>query len=353
MCALFLTIPCVLWSANTLPPPVENVREANARAAAAIVTAKVTYEFELTRGALSDAELKRIKMPEPRQERNRAVMQDYEANVRKAVQLNRNRHELHTVWFDAVQMQWKVDQQDLRPINDLMTREGIDGSALPSVSQTKTLLSSRQARCMFHPVVGQLTILDAVKLPPPLDTMECVHMAPLKPGIVPDYRFATCSGAKVVAVSAAGRDLESVELEFPAMRVVIEADPAIGYHYRKLEEYTTDGKLITQALASDYRFTNGIFFPFRHEESKWNPDGALSRREVLVVKSAEFNKEIAASDLAVRMPAQSIVYDATRRKVLRSSTERTVSLQNLARLPADIEADAKRVAQTATATATE
>lgn len=80
----------------------------------------------------------------------------------------------------------------------------------------------------------------------------------------------------------------SDEVNYPGYKFIIYADPSLGYRY-VLIEGLSEGKIVRKIEAKNYKIFDGVPFPTYHEDTRYEKDGTIRKREIIEVSEAHFN----------------------------------------------------------------
>jgi hypothetical protein len=80
----------------------------------------------------------------------------------------------------------------------------------------------------------------------------------------------------------------SDEVNHPGDKFIIYAAPLLGYRYVLLEGLS-EGKIVRKIAAKNYKIFDGVPFPTYYEDTRYEKDGTVRKREIIEVNEAHFN----------------------------------------------------------------
>lgn len=273
---------------------VEGVRQANVDNIAALGTGTVVYMSEhsnspvAAQGFKSKIAADYKDKPEQRAH-NLSVVN---ANVT-------HRRERNIVTFDAKSATWKISAQDLRDLDAIMEREHLPVVRRGQLDLSRVTLVSRGLSAQFSSVSNRVCF-DRIGNA----SQHSILSSPLRFGVVSDKLFDDYPEHEIRSCSMNGRSLICVALKGPSGSCVLKCDEEVGLRVRSIEYFSPAGRLMHSSLADDYRVVNGIPFPFRGEQVKYDDSGSVLKRETIIVESAIFNDgdAVSVSELNLVIP---------------------------------------------------
>jgi len=126
----------------------------------------------------------------------------------------------------------------------------------------------------------------------------------------------------------------SDEVNHPGYKFIIYADPSLGYRYVLLE-VLSEGKIVRKITAKNYKIFDGVAFPTYHEDTRYEKDGTVRKREIIEVNEAHFNCPIEPNtffitftpnaEVTARLDGQTAIFKPSADKQSRKSLEEIVS----------------------------
>lgn len=135
---------------------------------------------------------------------------------------------------------------------------------------------------------------------------------PMTAGIVAEGFFAKAaeSHASVREIQEGDKTVLSVSFSLGGQSIVGIFDPSINYRILRLEQRTSNGRLVKRELASDYKTYQGYPFPGRYDLTVYDPDtGEIVARNAFRVLDAELAAELTANDFMIDLPAGAMFID--------------------------------------------
>lgn len=299
-----ISVSVLLWcwtigmTGQLLAQDVDAYRKANATALAPLSTAWVEFTIEESRGD-----------PLPPADRSRVS-----AEAVRVAEINwASSHEKATVYLQMQPLAWKLITEDLRDIDRIATDEGFSPARSSTVDSSRTVLAVGDAKANLQPATRHLMIDTQSTGAEPPGSLAILR-SPLRFGLIADRVFEDYTNRSITECSVDDKVLNCVAMESDKRRYELVIDPQVGHQYRDLRIYSSDGTLIHEGKARDYRLVDGIHYPHSYETWDFSNEGKLKRHRRLTVTKARFNHELPPDALAVKVPAATkvIVFDRPR-----------------------------------------
>ena len=126
----------------------------------------------------------------------------------------------------------------------------------------------------------------------------------------------------------------SNDVKYPGYKFIIYADPSLGYRYVLLEGLS-EGKIVAKIVAKNYKIFEGVPFPTYHEDTRYEKDGTVRKREIIEVSEAHFNCPIEPdtfsiictpnTEVTARLDGKSGIFKPSADKQSQKSLEEIVS----------------------------
>jgi hypothetical protein len=124
-------------------------------------------------------------------------------------------------------------------------------------------------------------------------------------GIIDEKLLSEDLGPTSSEINSDGKSLLRIELttkgQNPLKRTV-DCDPSLGYRFRRIQQHS-DGKLIKETIADNYKDVNGIPYPFLHIERSFDKDGKIIRETKHVMEKVELGVDLSPDDFKIFVPA--------------------------------------------------
>jgi len=125
-------------------------------------------------------------------------------------------------------------------------------------------------------------------------------------GIIEERLISDDSSPTFSEINSDGKSLLRIELttkEQKPLKRTIDCDPSLGYRFRHIQRYSSDGHLIRETIADNYKDVNGIPYPFLHIERSFDKDGKIRRETKYVMEKVRLGVDLSPDDFKVFVPA--------------------------------------------------
>ena len=248
--------------------------------------------------------------------------------------LNERVTTLQELVFDKRQGVWKRSTSDTRDLVKISQENKLTATEALNLSLSEVLIRGFDPAYVldFTPPDGRvglerrgrLSVRRAIGRPskdPPFDF-----------GVVPE---GITNQGNLIAEDALcdGQPCVKLTLSLTGRKTVVLSDPAICYHYRSIRTTLSDGTLIVEHFASDYRVIGGLWVPFRREDREWSPDKRLKWEAITRLESVELNQPVPEEVFSIEVPKGADIEDEITTKAIYKANEPvTVSLTSAPRL---------------------
>ncbi len=200
------------------------------------------------------------------------------------------------LWLDSTTGKWRIEQTDQRDLDSVTRQYDVPEHQVTAVSATASMLGGTSGYVVrFTPAPRKGLHVIAI----PADTKQA---PPLYGGIIPSETLRAVPSLMIKDDKLDGKDIKQVTAAAEGRAAVYYADPAIGHRLRKAEYKAPDGKLFMTKTYSDYRMVDGIPYPHRYEERKWEGDGSLVEDTTVTVMDAQFNERLPKKAFEIAIP---------------------------------------------------
>jgi hypothetical protein len=124
-------------------------------------------------------------------------------------------------------------------------------------------------------------------------------------GIIDNRLISGDVNATLTEIDSGGKPLLRIELTTKGQKLLkrtIDCDPSLGYRFRRIQQHS-DGKLIKETIADDYKDVNGIPHPFLYIDRGFDKDGKISRETKYVMEKVKLGVALSPDDFKVFVPA--------------------------------------------------
>ena len=205
----------------------------------------------------------------------------------------------------------KSSLTDLRDVDALLKEHNI-----PPVQ--KSVVSWSRAKVIQQPYEMELLGIDVSDAPPDLILSKCpgrYHMFGLiSLGIINEKFLSEDLGPTLSEIDVDGQSLLRIQLTVEgqnAMKATIKIDcvPSLRYHFRRIQ-WHSEGQLIKETIADDYRDVNGVPYPFLYIDRSFDKDGRIRRETKYVMEKVELGVDLSPDDFKLFIPAGTRLFDS-------------------------------------------
>ena len=201
---------------------------------------------------------------------------------------------------------------DLRDVDALLKENHLPPEQKINVSESRIVLHQDTYEMQF-------TGADVSNGPPELDIFERPDLANYmfrmsSLGVINKKLLSEDRIPTLTQIDLGGRHLLCIQLtikgqESLSATVKIECDPSLGYRFRRIQRYS-EGRLIAETTADDYRDVNGVPYPFLYVERSFDKDGKICRETKYVFEDVKLGVDLSANDFKIFVPAGTDITDA-------------------------------------------
>ena len=205
----------------------------------------------------------------------------------------------------------KSSLTDLRDVDALLKEHNI-----PPVQKSVVSYSRKLVFQGYYEM--DLLGIDVSDAPPDLMLFKCsapgryymFRLASL--GIINEELLSEDLGPTLSEVNSDGQSLLRIQLTRKGQnprKETIDCDPSLGYRFRRIQ-WHSNGQLIKETIADDYRDVNGVPYPFLYIDRSFDEDGKIRRETKYVIEDAQLGAELSANDFKIFVPAGTRLFDS-------------------------------------------
>lgn len=194
---------------------------------------------------------------------------------------------------------------DLRDINALLKEHNLPAEQKMNVSMSSTLLHQNTYEMLFtdSSVLNGPPMMGLFVRPDPANYLfKLIYSGVIDKKLLSDDKNPT-----LTEIDSNGRALLRIELAVKGQNatkatVKIDCDPLLGYRFRRIQ-WHSDGQLIREIIADDYRDVNGILYPFLYIHRSFDKDGKILRERKYIFEDVQLGIDLSVSDFKIFVPA--------------------------------------------------
>lgn len=241
---------------------------------------------------------------------NRLTAGDKDSVKYKVKELNKHRRFKVDGILDYRTKSLKSSLTDLRDVDALLKEHNI-----PPVQ--KSVVSWARALVIQRPYEMELLGIDVSDAPPDLILSKCpgpkyYMFGLISLGIINEKLLSEDLGPTLSEINSNGQSLLRIKLTRKgqtSLKRTIDCDPSLGYRFRRIQRHS-DGQLIGETIADNYKDVNGIPYPFLYIDRIFDKDGKIRRETKYVMKKVELGVDLSPDDFKVFVPAGTQFLDA-------------------------------------------
>jgi len=213
--------------------------------------------------------------------------------------------------LDSKNKDAKISFTDLRDIEALLEKNHLPPEQQMNISWSKTVLTKNTYEMQLSgtnslkDIPPQLALFEAPN--PPNDEFGLISLGMIDKKLLSENRKPVLSN-----IDSNGNSLLLIEVTSNgqnAPKGTIECDPSLGYRFRRIE-WRSNGKLIRETIADDYRDIKGTPYPFIYIDRTFDKDEKILVETKYTFDKVELGVDLSPSDFKILVPDKTIFTDA-------------------------------------------